>query len=124
MPSINSIRFSKYDKFNNIIFITKPDEKENFEKLTKNYNKLRLKNYNTFLPIYASSGYASIRFKKNDKITNLQNRACYDLEYTIKKKDFQKFGEDKSYVSCYLTKCRQVTKAEPIEMGEDLDLSD
>ena len=70
MPiSFKSIRFHKYDKFNNSVFIasnTRPDEKENYDRLAEYAEKLEEKQYDTYLPIYKSvaHNFATVRCKR------------------------------------------------------------
>ena len=122
MPSLKSIRFQKYDAYNNAIFIAsskKPDEVDNYNELKSLADKLEEKQYNTFMPIYHSTeyNYSTIRFKKNEKMRLSQN-ATYNVEYKIKKIT----KDNKIYINCYIDKIKLVGKAVVQEEGEEIDL--
>jgi len=123
MPSLKSIRFQKYDKFQNPVFIassTKPDEKENYEVLKEYAEKLEDKDYGTYLPIFHSDqyNYATVRYKKNDKHTKLLPRATYNVDYKIKTIT----KDQKIYVNCFIERVRLVSKPPVIDEGEELEL--
>ena len=123
MPQLKSIRFQKFDTYENPVFIANSiKEPVMFAKLTKFHKQLQKKNYDTFLPIYSDDekGYASIRFKKNHTYPNLTPNAVYDLKYAIKQKEH----EDKTYVSCYINSLKLVSKAPKLDLGEDLQFDD
>lgn len=123
---LSLIRFKKYDQFDNPVFITSlksevnAEEKNNFNKLKKYHSKLENKQYGTFLPIYHNPEYeyCTIRFMKNNKYANFTTNSIYNIEYCIKKKN----KDDKTYVNCYINKATLVTRAEPVDEGELLDL--
>jgi hypothetical protein len=121
MPSLN-LRFQKFDKFNNVIFIANPlKESKVFNQLTKYCDKLKNADYDTFLPIYSNAEmkYATIRFRYNGKV-KFEKNDVYDIDFSIKKKD----RDDKTYVNCYINTCKLVSKAPPIDEGEEIDFSD
>lgn len=122
MPSLKSLRFQKFDKFQNPVFIasgTKDNEKMNYDTLKEYHEKLEDKDYGTFLPIYNSDehNYTTIRFKKNDKY-NPKPRAKYDVDFKIKTIT----KNQKIYVNCYIERMKFVEKAEKIDEGEELEL--
>jgi hypothetical protein len=125
MPSLQKIRFQKYDKFSNPVFIVssqKPDELENYKILKEYANKLEDKQYDTYLPIYNSTeyNYSSIRFGKSDKYKTLSPNAKYNIDYKI----MTATRNDKIYVNCYIQKIRMVEKAPKVfeEVGNELIL--
>lgn len=118
------LRFQKYDKYENPIFIasSKMDiESENFQILKEYAEKLEEKDYDTYLPIYHSElyNYTTIRFKKNTKYQkDLIPNAKYNLNYRIK----TVAKNSKIYVNCILEKLKMVENAPVVDDGEDLDL--
>lgn len=124
MPSLNSIRFQKFDKYSNPIFIVNSEkEPVNFKRLTKYYTTLESKEYNTFLPIYSNeeNKYATIRFKKNSsKYPNFTKNNVYDIKYSIKQKEH----EGKTYVNCYINSLKLVSRAPKIDLGQDIDFGE
>lgn len=122
MPSLR-LRFQKFDKYANAIFIvsaTREDEKESYDKLKEYYEKI----YNTtdtFLPIYDSLEfqYATIRYKKDTrKHNNLRQNDVYQVDFTIKKAE----REGKVYYNCFSTKIKHLEKAPEIDYGEEIEL--
>lgn len=118
MPSLSSVKFSKYDQYNNPKFVSK--DGPNFNILKDYATKLIEKKYNTYLPIYYSDiySYTTITFKKNPKFTKLSPRGLYDIDFTIKKIVLN----DKIYINCYINTCKLITKASDIDEGEELEL--
>jgi len=88
-----------------------------FDRLTMFTDILKSQNLSTFLAIYATKDYASIRFKKDNKFKFSQG-SVYELEYVIRKKEH----EGKEYVSCYINKSKLVKKGEPANYGEFMKL--
>jgi hypothetical protein len=116
------VRFQKIDQYKNSIFIVgfgtnKPEEKESFDRLSKFYEALKNQNITTFLSIYATTDYATIRFKPNTKFNFVEDNT-YELEFNIRKKEY----EGKDYVSCFVNKSKLVKKALPVDYGELLKL--
>ena len=110
------LRFQKIDPYENSIFIVgtnKPEEKDAFDRLSKFYEALKNQNITTFLPLYATPEYATIRFKPNAKFKFVEGNT-YELEYVLRKKAY----EGKDYVSCFVNKSKLVKKAEPVDYGE------
>ena len=124
MPKIN-IKFQKFDKFQNPVFIaTKENNESAYEKLVKYHKKLEKKNYDTFLPIFAhpEHSYATIRFYKNRKYTDFVTGATYSITFDINMKE--KNGN--TYVNCNIKKCKFKLSPKKIDFGSvlDLDLDD
>jgi hypothetical protein len=119
MSTVMQLKFQKTDQFSNSIFIVsnKPEDKNAFDRLTVFANILTSQNLSTFLPIYATKDYASIRFKKDDKFKFNQG-SVYELEYVIRKKEH----EGKEYVSCFINKSKLVKKGQTVDHGEILKL--
>ena len=114
------LRFQKVDQYKNSIFIVssnKPEEIDAFDRLTKFHEALKNKNITTFLPIYATQDYSTIRFKPNNKFTFAEG-STYEIEFNIRKKEY----EGKEYISCFVNKSKLVKKAQPIDYGELLTL--
>lgn len=126
------LRFQKYDKYDNPIFIAsskKNIESENFHILKEYAEKLEEKDYGTYLPIYHSElyNYTTIRFKKNarsgsdsklSKHRDLIPNAKYNVNYRIK----TVAKDSKIYVNCILEKIKMIENAPVVDDGEDLDL--
>ena len=122
MPKLN-LRFQKYDKFQNPVFIASKgqiEEKEAYDKLKDYYDKLEEKDFGTFLPIYHSSehNYSTIRFKKNEKYNKMTVRNIYAVDFTTK----QLVKDSKIYVNCFISSLKLVCKASALDDGEELDL--
>lgn len=122
MPSLIKLRFQKYDKYANPVFIasnSNPDEKENYEILSEYAQKLVEKQYDTYLPIYQSveHDFCSIRFKKGH-YSKLLPRATYDISFAIKTIT----KDNKIYVNCYLDRAKMNSKPSTIYEGEELEL--
>jgi len=120
MSTTMQLRFQKIDPYKNSIFIVspnKPEEKDGFDRLTKFYEALKNQNITTFLPIYATADFSTIRFKPNNKFNFAENN-MYELEFNIRKREY----EGKDYVSCFVNKSKLVKKAEPLDYGELLKL--
>ena len=114
------LRFQKIDDYKNSIFIVgtnKPEEKDGFDRLSKFYEALKDQNTTTFLPLYATPDYATIRFKPNAKFKFVEGNV-YEIEYTIRKRLY----EGKEFISCFVNKSKLVKKAEPVNYGELLTL--
>ena len=116
MSTTMQLRFQKADQYKNSIFIcsTKnPEEKEAYGCLEKIHNALQAQGISTFLPVYSTSEYSTIRFKPNNKF-NFAEGATYELKFNIRKKDY----EGKNYVSCYVESSKLIKKAAPLNLGE------
>ena len=119
MPILQSIKFSKPDKFGNLVFIATDEyDNVNYMKLISYYHKLVLKAYDTFLPLYHNEEheFASIRFHKGK--FNPVLGCKYDIDYTIKVRN----KDDKQFCNCYINSMKFVSKAAVFDEGEELDL--
>ena len=105
------LKFQKIDNYDNSIFVVSntPENKNVFDRLTVFADILKSQNLSTFLPIYATKDYASIRFKKDNKFKFSQG-SVYELEYVVRKKEH----EGKEYVSCFINKSKLVRKGENV----------
>lgn len=120
MATTMTLRFQKIDQYKNSIFIVssnRPDEKDTFDRITKFYETLKKQNITTFLPMYGTSDYATIRFKPNTKY-NFVEGGTYELEFVIRKKEH----EGRDYVSCFVNKSKLMKKAVTLNLGEILNL--
>ena len=109
MSTSMQLRFQKVDQYKNSIFIVssnKEEEKDSFNRLTKFHEALKNQNITTFLPIYATADFSTIRFKPNTKF-NFAEGNMYELEFNIRKKTY----EGKEFVSCFVNKSKLVKKA-------------
>ena len=118
MSNTSTLRFQKYDKFNNMVFIaSESQEPESLKQLTS-YEIQLCADYDHFIPIYSSQtkGFATVRFKKDSSFTRLKCQATYTIKYDIKK--IRK--KEKVYVNCHLRKVKLVKEAPIIEEGTDI----
>ena len=120
MPVLKSIKFSKLDPFNNVVFIaSKKTDEENYNKLVEYHEKLGAKDFKTFLPLYHNTqhNYTTIRFYKNNKL-KVDEKCKYDIDFTAKTKE----KDGKKYINCYINKLVFVSKPEKFDEGEVLEL--
>lgn len=120
MSKILIIRFQKFDKFNNPIFCASkdnPEEKETFKTLKQWYEKLDDKNYGTFLPVYSTNKFASIRFKSNSKYNHMTERNIYKVSFNMMINE----REGKTYVNCYIENLK-LERRETVDRGKIIDL--
>jgi hypothetical protein len=120
MSTTMQFRFQKIDPYKNSIFIVgtnNPEEKDSFDRITKFYDTLKNQKITTFLPLYATPDYATIRFKPNTKYKFVEGNT-YELEFVIRKKAY----EGKEYINCFVNKSKLVKKTEPVDLGELLTL--
>ena len=118
MSTTMQLRFQKVDPYNHSIFIAsknRDDEEVAYTKLSKFHETLTNSDITTFLPIYSTSKYATIRFKRNCKFT-FEEGGIYSLEFTIRKSDY----ENKKYVSCFVNNSTLVARA--VDYGEVMSL--
>ena len=113
------LRYQKLDQFKNPVFVVgnNNDEKDSYERLKKFHTALEKQNLNTFLPIYSTDSYSTIRFKSNPKFSFADNHT-YEVEYVIRKREMN----GKNHVSCYMNKSRLVKKGAALDYGEILNL--
>jgi len=118
MSIVLNLRFQKLDKYKNSIFIANPKkEAEAFNKLSSYYTKLK-DTIESYIPIYATTEYATIRFKPNNKFTFEENN-IYTITFTVNKKAND---EGKEFISCFLSNSKLLEKAVKIDRGEILQL--
>ena len=122
MPVTLTLRFQKFDDYQNAVFICsskRVEELEEFKKLTKFYTQLEEKKYDSFLPIYSNSEnkYATIRTKKNSNFTKMSVNAVYEITFDTKKKK----KDEKTYINCYLRSLKLIKKAELVDEGSDVE---
>ena len=118
MSIVLNLRFQKLDKYKNSIFIANPKkEAESFNKLSSYYTKLK-NTVESYIPIYATTEYATIRFKSNSKFTFEENN-IYTITFTINKRAND---EGKEFISCFLSKSKLLEKAVVLDRGEILQL--
>ena len=128
MPALKNLRFNKFDKYDNPVFIASHKEKENYDDLKNKANKLEAKNLHTFLPIYHSEKFkfATIRFvknfQKNGDYIKPQPDCVYDIDYTIKKKTKEGDHEEgRTYINCFINTIKFIKKLDRSE-GDELEL--
>jgi len=118
MSTTMQLRFQKVDPYNNSIFIAsknREDEDVAYTKLSKFHENLTNSDVTTFLPIYSTSKYATIRFKRNPKFT-FEEGCIYSLEFTVRKSEY----EGKKYVAVFVNNSTLVAKA--VDYGEVMSL--
>ena len=128
MPVLKNLRFNKFDKYDNPVFIASHKEKENYDDLKNKANKLEAKNLHTFLPIYHSEKFkfATIRFvknfQKNGDYIKPHPDCVYNIDYSIKTKTKEGDHEEgRTYVNCYINTITFVKKLDRSE-GDELEL--
>ena len=108
------IRYQKTDQYKNLIFIAKsdvPDELETFKRLTNFHNTYKDK-ITTFLPMYATSSYATMRCKPNPNF-QFQEGSVYQLDFAVRKKSH----DEKEYVNIFINKSKLIRKSN-VDAGE------
>ena len=117
---LSSIKFSKYDKFNNAVFVATNEHNPLCFDIIKNCdNKLKELNFGSFLPTYVNEeyNYGTIRTFKNKKF-NLNEGYKYDISLIVKVKEKKGI----KYVNIYIDKLKFVSKPKEIDEGEVLEL--
>ena len=120
MPSLSSIKFSKFDKYDNPTFTaTQKLDEINYTILEDLAHKLEQKDFQTFLPIYHNSqyNYTTIRFFKDPK-HKLEEGCKYDINFTIK----TKVKDNKTFVNCYFKAVKFVSRPPKVDEGDELEL--
>ena len=128
MPVLKNLRFNKFDKYDNPVYIASHKEKDNYEDLKDKANKLEAKNLHTFLPIYHSEKFkfATIRFvknfQKNGDYIKPQPDCVYNIDHSIKTKTKEGDHEEgRTNVNCYINTITFVKKLGRSE-GDELEL--
>jgi hypothetical protein len=116
MPTIQNIRFHKFDQYSAIFISNKRQEPETYEQLKKYYERLYSDYPDKFLPIFNSdiNEYSSIRFKISKDFDTLNNNDVVKINFAIKR-------SNAGNVYCQLIAVRLIKEASP---DEELDLSD
>lgn len=115
MTTQMTIRFSKLDMYNNAVFIAGVEDTESYAMLSKFNDSLIKMNTETFLPVYKSEKYATIRFKSNTTF-KFSEGSTYIIKFDIRKK----INKEKTYIICYLSSSKLAIKAPPKDLGEIL----
>jgi hypothetical protein len=87
MPTINNIRFQKFDKFSAIFISNEAQETDAYNKLKNYYEKLHSDYPDSFLPIFHSDKhqYSTIRFKILNDFDTLNTNDVVSLNFKIKR---------------------------------------
>ena len=119
---LESLRFQKYDKYENYVFIAsinKLEEETNYNILQNIHNKLEGK-YESYLPLYKSDmyNYVSVTIRKNYKFTDkLVIGNTYNVEFDIREVE----KDDKIYVNCTLKKIKLHTRKPKENLGSIIE---
>jgi hypothetical protein len=119
--SLTNLKFQKMDQYQNPIFIAGSEKNtENYTILREISEKLKEKEYNTFLPVYHSEeyDYASLRIRKHYKNPTFTANSTYNITFELRTVT----KDDKTYVNIHLTKARMHTKAVGASKGALLEL--
>ena len=126
MPSIKNVRYLKSDEYGSACFIANSTkEPKPYKKLSKFYKQLAKKYSDSFLPLYENKthNYATIRLKKDYKISKLKllSNDVVNIEFVVRKR----LNEDgKVSVKCYVDTIELVSRAPPVDLGDELSFSD
>ena len=125
MSSLQGIRFQKFDKYDNPVFIANSEKEEKlFKQLKKHEKKLKNLNINTFLPIYSNDEkqYATIRFKNTFKTKEIlkalqmKHNDSFNILFSVKQKEHN----GKSYINCFIDSILLRERAPEIDYGKDI----
>lgn len=118
MPELKNIKFSKLDKYDNIVFIASQKTDPDNYNLLKTYSKKLSEKYDTYLPIYHNEQYkfCTVRFFKSN-VFKPQEDCFYDIKFNIR----VKVKNDMSYVNCYIDKMNFKSKKE-FDRGDEVIL--
>ena len=116
MPTINSIRFQKIDKYSAIFICNEKSESDAYNKLKKYYTQLHEQYPDKFLPIFHSDThkYSTIRFKLTDVFNKLHSNDVVSLNFKIKRS-----ASTKKTIYCQLTDLNVISQA---TLDDELDL--
>ena len=121
MSATMNLRFQKMDKYGNAVFVVKPDENADaYRRLCTYHDKLERMEIGTFLPIYSTGDYATVRFRSRGLKLMLVEGSTYALKFKI----HQNTVGGRRFCSCYIDKVVFVSKAAAEERGDVLDLED
>jgi hypothetical protein len=116
MSTTIQVRYQKVDQYKNLIFIAKsnlPEELDAFNRITKFHENYKTA-FKSFLPMYATETYASLRFKPNSKINFIDN-CTYELEFTVRKNTN---ADGREFINLYINKSKLIKKSSPTDFGE------
>ena len=85
---LKNIKFFKFDKFDNPVFIANSTkDPDNFKILKDVYDKVKLIGIDTFLPLYYD--YMTIMFKSNTSKSSFSNDYLFNITFELRvlKKD-------------------------------------
>ncbi len=117
------LRFSKFDVYQNPVFVASSDspnteEHASYEVLKTYFTNLQKKGISTFLPIFQRGPFASIRFKKHYQHTHMVPNNIYEVSFEIRRQT----RDGKQYVNCFIQGLK-IERKVSIDRGEVLDLS-
>ncbi len=117
---LKNIKFFKFDKFDNPVFIANnTKDPENFKILKDVYDKVKLIGIDTFLPLYYNEtyDYMTVMFKSNTSKSSFSNDYLFNITFELRvlKKDQKKF------INCVIKKFQRGESV--AQIGEILDLS-
>ena len=109
------LRYQKNDKFNYPVFIANAKkETDAYTKLKRMHKKLTSMDLKTYLPVYSTSKYATMRLNKKNH-QEFQEQATYKLVFTIKK---SVSDDERTFANIYLVSSE--LKASAPSLGEDI----
>ena len=110
---LKNVKFSKYDLYENPVFIASSvKDAENFDSLKIVYEKIKLLDVKTFLPIYNNDkyNYCNITFKTNASKSAFTNDYFYNITFELR--IFTKDG--KKFINCVIKKFQRGNAVESI----------
>tara|TARA_R110000851_G_scaffold303530_3_gene461161 strand:- start:1179 stop:1520 length:342 start_codon:yes stop_codon:yes gene_type:complete len=111
------IKFQKEDQYGNSIFVATLADADVYTTLNGFHMTLKKMELSTFLPIYSTPEFATIRFKPNRKFKFVEHNT-YVLTLEVRKKNHK----EKDYVSCYILDSKLSKVATPVDYGDVLEL--
>jgi hypothetical protein len=108
MPTIDNIRFQKFDEYSAIFIANSKTEPKTYKKLKKYHFQLNESYPNNFLPIYHSPQheYSTIRFKLVKNLKQLNPNDVVSLKFKVKRT-----ASTKNTVYCQLTEFNLISEA-------------
>jgi hypothetical protein len=108
------LRYQKKDRYENPVFIANArTEKESYAKLKEIHTKLVAMDVGTYLPVYSTNKYATMRL--NSRNAKFDEKATYMLTVNIKKVTAK---DGRSFINVYLNDHELISPAP--SLGEDL----
>jgi len=119
MSKVLNIRFQKFDKFDNPVFIAS-NEDPDYNILKKMSQKIDSLEYDSFSPLYHNDpyNYTTIRFMKSNIPVTLVKNNVYNIDYNVK----QVTKNDRTFINCNINKIKLIKKAKVVDQGVDIDL--